>query len=148
MFLVYSDLLIFFNVFLLFLILFYSFLFVVYLSNWSFICVVIFKDLFPLICVFIFSLVSLCFIIFLSVGLSGFGLSRLVSAPVAGTQAGHGAPPAASGRLKAPLLCGFRGCLRAVNLNTSRQISLWSEAFSLFWAAEPRNVSNDPGIIR
>lgn len=51
-----------------------------------------------------------------------------VSAPLGsclGAQAGLGPPPAVS-------RCGFRGCLRAVNLNTSRQISLWSQAFSPF----------------
>jgi len=47
--------------------------------------------------------------------------------------------------------CVFVGCnlrRRSVNLNTSRQISLWSEAFSHILAVEPQNVSNDPVIIR
>lgn len=39
-------------------------------------------------------------------------------------------------------------CRRAVNLNASRQISFSSEAFSHILAADPKNVSDDPAIIR
>lgn len=39
-------------------------------------------------------------------------------------------------------------CRRAVNLNASRRISFSSEAFSHILAADPKNVSDDPAIIR
>lgn len=101
---------------------------------------------------FVLAVFSSCFLVLLSACRSSDSAPAGSPRLCLDSPSEHDAPPAASKRRRCIRIWRlFVGCnlrRRAVNLNTSRQISLWSEAFSHILAAEPRNVSNDPVIIR